>query len=116
MIPPPRAALALFLVLLGCPGEDKSGADDTSPDDTSEVCPDGYQVYLVWEVADECGTACPEGSFEGYTDGDLLVCNECRDEADCDTGEVCSANCGPGCEDDVGGCCPVYSCIPAGGG
>ena len=96
----------LFTLLLGCPGDDTGGGDDSAGE-----CVDGYQVYVVWELQDSCGTACPEGSFEGYTDGDLLVCNACETETDCDVGEVCSADCGPGCEDDEGGCCPVYSCV-----
>lgn len=107
-----RTELITLVVLLGCPGDDK-----TSVDDTGETCVDGYVVYVVHEVVEACGTACPEGAFEGYTDGEFLVCNECRDEADCETGEVCSALCGPGCEDDTeGGCCPVYACASAGSG
>ena len=38
------------------------------------------------------------------------VCDACRDESDCDSGEECTSNCGPGCEDDEGGCCAVFSC------
>ena len=98
----PGGLLAL-LVLLGCPGGDKESA-------APEVCADGAQIYVAGTPTGECGTECPEGSFKAYQDGDLLVCHDCLEDTDCDTGQTCSSNCGPGCEDDEGGCCAVNTC------
>jgi hypothetical protein len=59
------------------------------------------------------GTACPEGSTEAYRTGHTLVCHECTDDRDCidaPRGPACRSLCGPGCDDDTSGCCPVRVC------
>lgn len=102
----PLLVFPLATLLGGCAGDDKDSADDSA-----EVCATGYQVYVAWDLQEECGFECPEGSFEAYTDGDLLVCDDCEVNEDCDPGQVCSSDCGPGCEDDTsGGCCAVNRC------
>ena len=89
---------------------------DSATDDTGEpVCAEGYQVYVGQERQPDCASECPEGSSQAYVDGDLLVCDACLDEDDCDSGQTCSAVCGAGCEGDAGGCCPVNVCAAAGG-
>ncbi len=59
------------------------------------------------------GSTCPEGAAEAYRTGHTLVCHQCTDDRDCidaANGPACRALCGPGCEDDTGGCCPVRVC------
>ncbi len=109
-----RHALCIptLIALLGCPdkNEGDSGTRITQSSST-EVCPGEYQVFVGSNRTSTCGTSCPEGAVQAYTDGDIMACHECTDEVPCETGQTCSTACGPGCEDDSGGCCPVNECV-----
>ena len=91
------AALGFTLPLGGCGDNDNSGAPHF------EVDVDGER---------RSGSTCPLGTTEAYREGSLIVCNGCAIDPDCGEGRRCSIQCGPGCEDDTSGCCPVRRCAP----
>ena len=57
------------------------------------------------------GDACPTGTTEAYREGALIVCNNCDHILDCHGNEQCRTVCGPGCENDTGGCCVRRDCV-----
>jgi hypothetical protein len=57
------------------------------------------------------GDACPSETEFAYRDGTFLVCHSCTNAADCSDGAPCLTVCGPGCENDAGGCCGVRRCV-----
>lgn len=87
--------LAVMLAAGGCGDNDNSGGTPL--------------VYV--NGARRPGTACPSGTTEAYRDGNLIVCHGCAMDADCGGLRRCSTQCGPGCENDTGGCCPVRACV-----
>lgn len=88
-------ALGLTLPVGGCGDNDNSTA-------TTWVDVDGSR---------RPGTACPPGTTEAYRAENLIVCDTCATDVDCVSGSRCVTRCGPGCEDDTGGCCPVRTCV-----
>ena len=58
------------------------------------------------------GSKCPDGATFAYRTKDLIVCDACADARGCIGGQRCLTQCGPDCEDDAGGCCPVRVCSP----
>lgn len=110
----PRAPLLLICGLLflssglsplGCDNTDGEVAKDSS----NETC-QALDVYVGASLV-ECGTACPAGSPEAYRDGSKLACHACQTDADCPSEHPkCETVCGPGCENDTAGCCPVQDC------
>ena len=93
-----------------------------SPAESSERCPQDCpfecprcprsrrRVYLGIRriVAD----ACPTGATEAYREDDRIVCHRCAIDTDClSPGDRCQMVCGPGCENDSGGCCGVRECL-----
>ncbi len=93
------------LLLLGC-----EGTDDSSPGDSSSATCEALEIYVGTHPVD-CGTSCPEGLETAYQDGAVLACHACTDDGDCPSHlPRCEIGCGPGCEDDTGGCCRGRLC------
>jgi gluconolactonase len=107
-----RPASLFSLILLSLTG--LSCGDDASSDPTDTVgITDTCAASTVYVGAKGigCASSCPEGSAEAYRDGDLLVCHACQTGDDCPAeAPSCEVACGPGCEDDTGGCCGVNVC------
>jgi hypothetical protein len=83
------------------------GGGDGGGDDGNKIT----EVFLGGATTP--GDSCPEGSTEAYRTGHTLVCHECTDDRDCidaPHGPACRSLCGPGCQDDTSGCCPVRVC------
>ena len=102
------AAILTGLVAPGCGRTETSGGRQATGGQT-------LQVYVG--SAKVAGDSCPSGSTERYreTTGDrtVVACDACPTEGDtsgCDEGMVCVTVCGPGCEDDAGGCCSIKEC------
>jgi hypothetical protein len=91
----------------GSPAESHERCPEDCPLDC-RACGDRLQVYVDGRVFP--GSMCPTGTTEAYRDSGFLVCNACVTATDCDAGMSCHTVCGPGCEDDRGGCCPVRVC------
>lgn len=99
--------LLLSLLSLSCGDDARSELADTVSE--SDTC--AASTVYVGNEALGCAQACPEGVAEAYRDGDLLVCHACQAAADCPAElPSCETACGPGCEDDTGGCCGVNVC------
>ena len=96
---PLMAAIVITVLTTAC----GDGGDSADTSDIKRVLAGGQVTP---------GNACPAGATESYRTGDLLVCNTCDDNSDCQTGgpKTCNTICGPGCEDDTSGCCPVRLC------
>jgi len=90
------------------PGESHERCPEDCPLDC-RICEGNLRVYV--NGGSTRGAACPAGTTVAYRDGDILACHSCTDDADCDEGAECSFHCGPGCENDTGGCCGVRGCI-----
>lgn len=86
---------ALAVPITGCGDNDNSAA--------------APMIYV--DGSQRPGTVCPPGTTEAYRERNVLVCHGCTTDVDCDGRGRCSTQCGPGCEDDTGGCCPVRSCV-----
>lgn len=89
------------------PGESHERCPSDCPLDCRQ-CSGGSRVFFDGAVFP--GSSCPSGSTEAYRDGDYVVCDACTDGTLCANGAQCTLRCGPGCEDDIGGCCPVRVC------
>jgi hypothetical protein len=89
------ACFALAASLHGCGDNDNSAPRETFVFVNGQTFP---------------GSQCPDGTTFVYRTADTLVCDACRDARDCAAGLDCRTRCGPGCEDDTGGCCPVRVC------
>ncbi len=90
------AALGLALPITGCGDDDDSTTAET---------------FVYVDGVSRPGSACPSGTTEAYRDRDTIVCHSCRADADCNSGHLCALVCGPGCEDDTGSCCGVWTCL-----
>ncbi len=104
-------ACVLFIVLgaLGALGACGGDSCSDTTDSSAATC-EALEVYVGVHPVD-CGTSCPEGTEEAYRDANDLVCHACATADDCpDHLPRCEIACGPGCEDDTGGCCPVRDC------
>jgi len=97
-------------------GDGVCGANGESHESCPEDCPLDCRRCGAFEVHARNhafrGDACPPGTTEAYRDGRFLVCDSCVDDRDCANGETCVTHCGPGCENDTGGCCPQRECFP----
>lgn len=92
----------------------------SSPSESHERCPEDCpldcgiceenQLRLAGDGLSGRGSSCPAGYTEAYRDSGYLVCDVCKDGERCRTGAACTIVCGPGCEDDTGGCCPMRVC------
>lgn len=92
----------------------------SSPGESHERCPadcpfacracEENQLRLAGDGLSGRGSSCPDGYTEAYRDSGFLVCHSCATDADCSEGETCATRCGPGCEDDARGCCPLRTC------
>ncbi len=93
-------------------GASPSESHERCPEDCPldcRVCAEDLQVFLNGETFR--GSACPPGSTRAYRDGIHLVCHGCNAIDECPDGKLCTEFCGPGCEDDTSGCCPVRACL-----
>jgi hypothetical protein len=90
----------------GSPGE----SHERCPADCALACRQCGAFEVVARGRSFRGDACPPGTTEAYRDGHFLACDSCADARDCQDGEACVTRCGPGCEHDSGGCCPLREC------
>jgi hypothetical protein len=88
----------------GSPAE----SHERCPADCGLSCQCASRVFVNGIVSD--GSSCPAGTTEAYRDHGVIVCDACATSRDCDGGLGCHTQCGPGCENDTGGCCPVRVC------